>query len=543
MASRVGVVAIFCFTLFSLHSRGTLERETEIVDDLSEGEGALTLTDEMFDDFLKQNDEAMILFYAPWCYWSRLVLPEFDAAAKVMALHHSPVKMGKVDCTKQKQITAKEQIREFPTLKLFIRGQSQHYYGGRRRTDIINWMDAFLGRDKSLTSEAQLDELIQNINDNHLVVIAAFPPSYDNAAFASTSRRMGDSVFFGETSIPNVINHLKNKYLLSHFSVDSVSQISLPFIVVMRVFEDEMTPLFYGGRFDNADEISQFVRLSSFPSVVRFDNIWAPKLFADGRALFFVILDTADETQDNAEAFHAMIKMLNERTPHYMSKFLFIVSGNQDYSEKRLISQLALEDENYPIMRILTLKSTEETRDSPSKYKPLFDVPVNKESIIQFLEDFSANRLRPYVKSELPPDSNTEEDVKTLVGETFEVEVRNSSKDSFVMFHAPWCGHCRELLPAFTELAIRLKTVDDLDIAKLDATRNEVQNLPLAGYPSLILFPAKHKTEPLYFYGGRSVSDMMHWLAENVDRAHFSPRELLQKTISNDNDYNAEAEL
>lgn len=58
-------------------------------------------------------------------------------------------------------------------------------------------------------------------------------------------------------------------------------------------------------------------------------------------------------------------------------------------------------------------------------------------------------------------------------------------------------------------------------VAKMDATRNEVKNLYFSGYPTLLLFPASRKTEPVMYQGDRSEDDLLQWLADNADKANI----------------------
>jgi protein disulfide-isomerase A1 len=44
-------------------------------------------------------------------------------------------------------------------------------------------------------------------------------------------------------------------------------------------------------------------------------------------------------------------------------------------------------------------------------------------------------------------------------------------------YYAPWCGHCKKLAPIYDELATTLSVVDNLVVAKMDATANEVADL------------------------------------------------------------------
>merc|ERR1719223_1241248 len=63
----------------------------------------------------------------------------------------------------------------------------------------------------------------------------------------------------------------------------------------------------------------------------------------------------------------------------------------------------------------------------------------------------------------------------------------------FVDFYAPWCGHCKRLEPIWEELAQEYAGLNDLVIAKMDATANEVENFKVGGYPTIKLYSKENK--------------------------------------------------
>lgn len=62
----------------------------------------------------------------------------------------------------------------------------------------------------------------------------------------------------------------------------------------------------------------------------------------------------------------------------------------------------------------------------------------------------------------------------------------------FVKFYAPWCGHCKKLAPAWTELAEEINPDDEWEakILSLDCTqyKSVCSENGVTGYPTLKLF-------------------------------------------------------
>ena len=106
-------------------------------------------------------------------------------------------------------------------------------------------------------------------------------------------------------------------------------------------------------------------------------------------------------------------------------------------------------------------------------------------AMVDFAKAFEAGELEPYIKSQPIPEQD-DDNVRIAVGKNF-ADVVAEDKDVFVEFYAPWCGHCKKLAPTWSELADKFADDDNVVIAKMDATANDIPpEFPVRGYPRLV---------------------------------------------------------
>merc|ERR1719356_614999 len=176
--------------------------------------------------------------------------------------------------------------------------------------------------------------------------------------------------------------------------------------------------------------------------------------------------------------------------------------------DQRLMDYVGVEPEELPTIRLVASPLA-----SMTKYK--FEGKITAAALGEFVGDFVAGKLKPHLKSEAAPNSQTGP-VHVLVGSTFEAVVKDPTKDVLVEFYAPWCGHCKKLEPIYREVANRLDALDTLVIAKIDATANDVEGVDVEGFPTIKFWPADQKDEPLDYDGDRDEESIVAWLTEKA---------------------------
>ncbi|KAL3836941.1 hypothetical protein ACJMK2_022344, partial [Sinanodonta woodiana] len=85
-----------------------------------------------FTTFLTTQDAALVMFYAPWCGHCKKAKPQYQSAAD--KLLDDKRSFAAVDCTAEenKEICSKEEVKGFPTFRLYIKGNFLSVYNGDR---------------------------------------------------------------------------------------------------------------------------------------------------------------------------------------------------------------------------------------------------------------------------------------------------------------------------------------------------------------------------------------------------------------------------
>ncbi|KAF7230699.1 protein disulfide-isomerase A6 isoform X1 [Nothobranchius furzeri] len=148
----------------------------------------IELTDDNFDKLVLESEDVwMVEFFAPWCGHCKNLEPEWTAAATaVKEQTKGKVHLGAVDATVHQVLASRYEIRGFPTIKIFRKGEEPEVYqGGRSRGDIIEKaLDLF-------SDNAAPPELLEILNedilkntceDSQLCIIGVLPHILDTGA-------------------------------------------------------------------------------------------------------------------------------------------------------------------------------------------------------------------------------------------------------------------------------------------------------------------------------------------------------------------------
>lgn len=150
-----------------------------------------------------------------------------------------------------------------------------------------------------------------------------------------------------------------------------------------------------------------------------------------------------------------------------------------------------------------TLKWFPAGSDTPVDYEGGRDL----DALASFVTDKSG--VRSKIKPPAPPAA------VQLTASNFDDIVLDQNKNVLVAFTAPWCGHCKNMKPAYENVARAFASESDCVVAQMDA--DAADNKPVAAkydirsFPTIKFWP-KGSSEPVRYESGRSEEQFVEFL-------------------------------
>ncbi|CAL8104277.1 unnamed protein product [Calicophoron daubneyi] len=435
-----------------------------------------------FEEYFKEREYALLMFYAPWCGHCNALKPEYEKAAAQLKKDLSDVVLAKVDATVEKDLAQSHSVTGYPTLKFYKKGKWVDFNGKREAEFIISWFKRKM--EPSLRTLPSLAELKSFIESDKVVVVGFIKDEKAEARkVLEETAEILDKFPFAVVSAPDAFKE---------YNVNSDVQISL-----FKKFDE--------GRDDFSGELKQtslveFVQQESIPLIVEFNQDSAGDVFGSPiRKHLVAFLPKSDKFEERKKGMEPVAKKFKGKV-----HFIFIDTEFEDH--QRILDFFGMSKSDVPGYRLVNLA------DEMTKFQP-DSSDFSEDAVSKFIDEVLSGTRKPFLMSqEIPPESS--DPLRIIVGKNYNEVVKDMTKTVAVMLHAPWCGHCKQLSPTWDELAKAYKGRDDVVIAKMDATANEAEGLQVHSFPTIKLYP-RDSDEVIDYSGDRTLEALKKFVDTN----------------------------
>ncbi|VDD92006.1 unnamed protein product [Enterobius vermicularis] len=257
---------------------------------------------ELNERFLKVKDDGywFVEFYAPWCAHCKRLMPIWEHVGHALADQKSPVRVGKLDCTRFTRVASALDIQGYPTVIFFRNGEKRVYEGERRKEALVDFAVKGSGPVVgTLKTIQQLTELKKFVNDPFFVYVSNddnVAELYDEYSWVASTLFWSHGFYRASSEI------LPSKIIVSHLST-------------VFVFKDNEHSTFVPERDGNLTKWIYNERWSLMPLVTSstLKNIGANRLL-----VLAVVnkIDRKNETSEVGRFFSIMTKVARAVRSH-----------------------------------------------------------------------------------------------------------------------------------------------------------------------------------------------------------------------------------
>ena len=359
------------------------------------------------------------------------------------------------------------------------------YRNREYQTDIRHSITSYMIKQSLPAVSILTKDGLEDFKKADKVVLVAYIDAGDKASnetFAEVAEKLRDNYPFGASN---------------DAALAEAEGVTAPAIVLYKDFDEGKSV--FSEKFD-VEAIEKFAKTASTPLIGEVGPDTYSDYMSAGLPLAYIFAETAEERKEISDA----LKPIAEAQRGVIN---FATIDAKQFGAHA--ANLNLKAEKFPAFAIQEIAKNQKFPFDQEK-------EITHDVIKAFVDDFVAGKVEPSIKSEPIPTSQ-EGSVVVVVAKNYDDIVLDDAKDVLVEFYAPWCGHCKALAPKYEDLAslyAKSEFKDKVVIAKVDATANDVPD-EVQGFPTIKLFPAGAKGEPVTYSGSRTVEDLIKFIAEN----------------------------
>ncbi|XP_067260745.1 protein disulfide-isomerase [Chanodichthys erythropterus] len=460
-------------------------------DSIVEDKDVLVLTKGNFKRALKQHNQLLVHFYAPLSGQSLGSILEFREAAIALKEAKSDVRLGGVDVKKEKDLAASLNVTTIPSLRLYLSGDINNpvYCPDLKSSaSILTWLKRRKGPSAEIISS--LTQLEEFIGEDELVVLGLFKDLKEGIVkvFYETANDIAD-LPFGVTG---------------HDEIFSKYEISGDTVLLIR--RSKLDKQFEMGSSAVKKDLIHFIRLYEMELVTEYNGVTASKILNSvvlNHLLLFI-----NKTEDGFEEIYHAFKTTAEKL---RGKVLFVMIDVSEPRNGRMMEYFRVRSEEAPQVRMVSLSDNVQYQLPSDQF--------DAHTLLEFCLSYLGGKAKPKLQSEPIPENWDTQPVKELVGMNFEKVAFNHNKNVIILFYAPWSSESRALFPLWEELAEHFNEQEDVVVAKIDVTANDV-NIHLGEkYPSIKLFPALYVERVVAYSGKRKLMPIVTFMKKEIEKA------------------------
>lgn len=310
----------------------------------------------------------LLKFYAPWCGHCKKLAPTLDKMAPYLA---GKLAIGKIDCTVEKELCKDQQIKGYPTLKVYRDGDIFDYPGQRDADSMIDFAEKMSKPAVTLVDSYQDFETSMHLSSSSStsssVAFLAFDPkaklveplkqasiqgeelsdvekylssTHALQVYGQVARKLQSMAYFGYLPVDKI-------QALSQFGLDAKYQKG----PILAKIEKNVDPVIYKGDM-NSPDVLEWVQLQNVPLVAELTGQNFRKISQMKRPLLIGVVDPND---DASQKLKDDIMIVAKEHEDFKDMYRFTIMDGKKWS--KFLSQFDIDSKELPQLLVLDVSS------------------------------------------------------------------------------------------------------------------------------------------------------------------------------------------
>ena len=449
-------------------------------------ETVIHLNESNFNEVMTRKNPLLVVFYIPWSpFWLDL---ETENNRLPQILKTYKINLAYVNLVENPSFADRYNITTIPLILLINSDIGEEYlkYPGEFESNTLNtWLQRMVGNPiEKLDTVSKIENLKYN-------------PSYFFSSVFFTDPKSNSEKF-------KIYEKISRKFLNLTFYLHD-NQEGFDFyesknkIFIIKKFDENLVEVHENF---TEHELTMIFKKYGHPAWMNLEKMQFKFLFKNnipGLILFY------DRNASNVNELEKLMK--DDLNIREKDNIMVLLSDINSKIEIKLAEYIGLEPQDLPAVFIL------DTREEQRNYK--LNGEINRENIARFVEDWESNKLERYYKNERNLPQNNK--VLNLNSKLFSNFIQNQKeKISFILFYtSKICLHSKQLENLFDSIAVNFASKDkEITFAKIDSSKNEIQDIKIDGFPTLKLFKSLNKS--IEYKGERKLTEIKKFIEESL---------------------------
>ena len=500
----INLIFLLCSFIYGNHKESEVGEINEQLEDVEkffknlDFSSVITYDDSNYIARIKADKPLFIYIYEPSCVECQETIPIFISFSDFLKKNKTDLTMARVNARENPEFIKDYKIKDFPTLIYIGRDRKVLIYKYEiNEYNLLKFVNKKLYGDfLSFEEMAQVNKTIadKKYKEHQVFVLSTLAFDHKKEMFNKIAYENDREIF------------------IQCFSIECYNEYNED-IVIYKDFDEKV--ILYSDHFKSGsdrlelDKIRKFIIRYSVEAGAILENEYFLLSKDYKRKMVIYFRDSNDEKQKYYDKYIKEAGLELRKKIGYT--FVADIKGNKFF--EKVAQDFVISPNELPTLLYVDKINLKERKKCKTYRITNVDLKqLNRNYVLKFVKDVQKNKFSRDLKSEFPPEIQENNELKIVVGRTYDKYVIREKKNVLITFISKKssCEYCNKYLEVVKEYKKSLENEDKIVFAVIDGSNNEARGLSFSenDLPFIYFYTNGESNKSKYKYKPKNEDDI-----------------------------------